>query len=54
MLGNKSKILRVEVHPEVHEPMFKKDGDNIIYVIPPSVGIIEGSTNTRFHSRTAN
>ncbi|OAD54424.1 Myosin-IA [Eufriesea mexicana] len=54
MLGNKSKILRVEVHPEVHEPMFKKDGDNIIYVIPPSVGIIDGSTNTRFHSRTTN
>ncbi|CAK9808983.1 Unconventional myosin ID [Anthophora plagiata] len=54
MLGNKSKILRVEVHPEVHEPMFKKDGDNIIFAIPPSVGIIDGGANTRFHSRTAN
>ncbi|XP_033193175.1 unconventional myosin ID [Bombus vosnesenskii] len=52
MLGNKSKVLRVEVHPEVHEPTFKKDGENIIYVIPPSVGIIDGSANTRF--RTAN
>ena len=52
MLGNKSKVLRVEVHPEVHEPTFKKDGENIIYVIPPSIGIIDGSANTRF--RTAN
>ncbi|CAK9813224.1 Unconventional myosin ID [Anthophora quadrimaculata] len=54
MLGNKSKILRVEVHPEVNEPTFKKDGDNIIFAIPPSVGIIDGGANTRFHPRTAN
>ncbi|XP_076657255.1 unconventional myosin ID [Halictus rubicundus] len=50
MLGNKSKILRVEVLPEVHEPTFKKDGDNIVYAIPPSIGIIDGGANTRFRT----
>ncbi|XP_043792352.1 unconventional myosin ID [Apis laboriosa] len=54
MLGNKSKILRVEVNPEVYEPTFKKDGENIIYAIPPSIGIIDGNVATRFHSRTTN
>lgn len=52
MLGNKSKVLRVEVQPEVHEPTFKKDGDNIIYAIPPSIGIIDGGANTRLQIRT--
>ncbi|KOC66671.1 Myosin-IA [Habropoda laboriosa] len=51
---NKSKILRVEVHPEVIEPTFKKEGDNIIFAIPPSVSIIDGGANTRFHPRTTN
>lgn len=54
MLGNKSKVLRLEVNPEVYEPTFKKDGENIIYAIPPSIGIIDGSVATRFHSRTTN
>lgn len=54
MLGNKSRVLRVEVHPEVHEPMFKRDGDNVIYAIPPSESIIDGGANTRFHPRTTN
>ena len=54
MLGNKSKVLRVEVQPEVQEPTFKKDGEIIIYAIPPSIGIIDGSANTRLQSRTAN
>ncbi|XP_043255294.1 unconventional myosin ID [Colletes gigas] len=53
MLGNKSKVLRVEVHPEVNEPTFKKDGDNIIFAIPPSIGIIDGCANTRIQIRTA-
>lgn len=47
MLGNKSKLLHIEVMPDVIEPTFKKDGNQIIYAIPPSAGIIEGSINTR-------
>ena len=54
MLGNKSKVLRVEVHPEVTEPTFKKDGDNIVYAIPASIGIIDGNTNARFQTRATN
>lgn len=54
MLGNKSRVLRVEVHPEVTEPTFKKDGDNIVYAIPASIGIIDGNTNARFQTRTTN
>ncbi|KAK2588539.1 hypothetical protein KPH14_006318 [Odynerus spinipes] len=53
MLGNKSKVLRVEVMPDVIEPMFKREGDHIIYAIPPSIGIIEASANTRQEIRTA-
>lgn len=53
MLGNKSKVLRVEVMPDVMEPTFKKDGDNIIYAIPPSVAIIDNGTSTRLDIRTA-
>ena len=53
MLGNKSKVLRVEVQPKVHEPTFRKEGDNIVYAIPPSAGIIDGGANTRIQIRTA-
>lgn len=51
MLGNKSKVLRVEVMPDIVEPIFKRDGDQIIYAIPPSIGIIE--PNSRHEIRTA-
>jgi len=47
MLGNKSRFLYIEVMPDVIEPTFKKDGNQIVYAIPPSVGIIDGGTNTR-------
>lgn len=53
MLGNKSKVLRIEVMPDVNEPTFKKDGDHIIYAIPPTVGIIDGGANTRLEIRKA-
>ncbi|XP_012226345.1 unconventional myosin ID [Linepithema humile] len=53
MLGNKSRLLRIEVMPDVSEPTFKKDGNQIIYAIPPSVSIIDGSVNTRQQIRTA-
>jgi len=53
MLGNKSKLLRIEVMPDVNEPTFRKDGNQIIYAIPPSVSIIDGGTNTRQQIRTA-
>lgn len=53
MLGNKSKVLRVEVQPKVHEPTFRKEGDTIVYAIPPSAGIIDGGANTRIQIRTA-
>ncbi|KZC06437.1 Myosin-IA [Dufourea novaeangliae] len=53
MLGNKSKVLRVKVLPDVLEPTFKKDGDNIIFAIPPSIGIIDGGANTRLQLRAA-
>ncbi|NP_001166048.1 myosin 1A isoform X1 [Nasonia vitripennis] len=52
MLGNKRKILRIEVMPEVTEPTFKKDGDNIIYAIPPSIGIIDNSANNGLKIKT--
>jgi myosin-1 len=45
MLGNKRKILQIEVVPEVTEPIFKKDGDNILYALPPTVEIIDDSAN---------
>lgn len=53
MLGNKSRLLRIEVMPDVNEPTFRKDGNQIIYAIPPSVSIIDGGTNTRQQIRTA-
>ncbi|KAG7204040.1 hypothetical protein KM043_001899 [Ampulex compressa] len=53
LLGNKSKVLRIEVVPDVNEAAFRKDGEQIIYAIPPSVGIIDGSVNTRIQIRTA-
>ncbi|KAL7293199.1 hypothetical protein TKK_0013344 [Trichogramma kaykai] len=52
MLGNKRKILRIEVVPEMTEPGFKKDGDNIIYAIPPSVGIIDDTSNNKTRIKT--
>jgi myosin-1 len=52
MLGNKSKLLRIAVMPDVIEPTFRKDGNQIIYAIPPSVGIIDGDTNARQQIRT--
>lgn len=39
--------------PDVNEPTFRKDGNQIIYAIPPSVSIIDGGTNTRQQIRTA-
>ena len=53
MLGNKRKLLRIEVMPEVTEPTFKKDGENIIYAIPPTIGIIDDSANNRLKIKTA-
>lgn len=47
MLGNKRKILQIEVVPEVSEPTFKKNGENILYAIPPSVEIINNGANNR-------
>ena len=54
MLGNKSKVLRVEVMPEVVEPTFTKSGENIVFAIPPSIGIIDvGANNDRIRIKTA-
>lgn len=57
MLGNKSRMLRIEASPDVIEPTFKKDGDHIIYAIPPSAGIIDNTTfdgaRTRLEIRSA-
>jgi len=52
MLGNKSRLLRIAVMPDVIEPTFRKDGNQIIYAIPPSVGIIDGDANARQQIRT--
>nr|CAD7459687.1 unnamed protein product [Timema tahoe] len=41
MLGNKSRPLRVEVSQDVQEPNFKKEGDTILYVLPPSFAVSE-------------
>lgn len=54
MLGNKSKVLSVEVMPEMVEPTFTKSGDNnIIYAVPPSIGIIEVGADDRMRIKTA-
>ncbi|XP_011341843.2 myosin-IA [Ooceraea biroi] len=53
MLGNKSRLLRIAVMPDVLEPTFRKDGNQIIYAIPSSVGIIDGDANARQQIRTA-
>lgn len=53
MLGNKGKVLKVEVMPDVIEATFKREGDQIIYAIPPSIGIIDASVNARQEIRTA-
>ncbi|XP_034946266.1 unconventional myosin ID isoform X2 [Chelonus insularis] len=34
MIGNKSKVLQIEVRPEVISPLFKKEGDRIVYILP--------------------
>ncbi|KAJ8680107.1 hypothetical protein QAD02_015894 [Eretmocerus hayati] len=52
MLGNKRKVLRIEVVPEVTEPIFRKDGEYILYAVPPSVGIIDESANNRLRIKT--
>ncbi|XP_012257190.2 unconventional myosin ID [Athalia rosae] len=52
-LGNKSKVLKVQVLPELLEATFRKDGNNIIFGIPPSVGIIDDGNNTRLDIKTA-
>lgn len=41
MLGNRSKVLSIEVLPNIVEPIFSKNGDNILYAVPPSIGIID-------------
>lgn len=41
MLGNKSKVLQMEVTPDVFDATFKKSGDKIMYQIPPCLGIFE-------------
>lgn len=51
MVGGKSKYLRVEVKPTVTTPTFLKDGDIIVYAIPPSVDIIDTGINDRHHYR---
>lgn len=53
MLGNKSKVLKVQVLPELVEPTFKKDGNDIIYGIPASIEIIDRQNNTRLDIKTA-
>ncbi|KAK0174543.1 hypothetical protein PV327_010303 [Microctonus hyperodae] len=45
MVSNKSKILQIQVKPEVYSPTFFKDGDQIIFAISPSTDIIETSNN---------
>lgn len=51
MLGNKSKVLRIEVVSDVLEPTFRKDGDNILYALPPSLNIIDSdASNGRMKS----
>lgn len=47
MLGNKSKALSVEVRPEILEPTFSKNGENIMYAVPSSIGIIDDRMRTK-------
>ena len=53
MLGNKRKVLKIEVMPEITEPVFRKEGDFIMYTVPPSIGIIDESANNRTRIKTA-
>ncbi|XP_011312006.1 myosin-IA [Fopius arisanus] len=51
MIGNKSRVLRVEVRPDVSVPSFIREGDQIVHVVPPSVNIIDAGVNGRQHLR---
>ncbi|XP_074106186.1 unconventional myosin ID [Cotesia typhae] len=45
MVGNKSKLLRVEVRPETSMPSFIKEGDQIVFLVPPSADIVDNGVN---------
>ena len=53
MVGNKKKVLKIEVMSEISDPTFRKDGDNVIvYAIPPTVGIIQPDSNAQQQIRS--
>lgn len=47
MLGNKRKVLRIEMDSDVMEPTFTKEKDCILYIVPTSIGVIDNSANNR-------
>ncbi|XP_060522962.1 unconventional myosin ID isoform X2 [Cylas formicarius] len=44
-LGGKQKLINIQVSAEVQAPTFKKDGHNILYVLPSSYALIENGNN---------
>lgn len=44
-LGGKRREITVNVSSEVQNPTFKKNGNNIDYVIPTSFAILENGNN---------
>ncbi|XP_063236285.1 unconventional myosin ID [Bacillus rossius redtenbacheri] len=48
MLGHKSRQLRVEVSADAQGPAFRRDGDAIVFTLPPSFAVVE--QNGQLHS----
>ncbi|KAK4874738.1 hypothetical protein RN001_014098 [Aquatica leii] len=44
-LGGKKRYINVQVTADVQSPTFKKDGNNIIYLLPSSYALIENGKN---------
>ncbi|KAF4516830.1 hypothetical protein B566_EDAN006224 [Ephemera danica] len=44
MLGNKSRSVRIETSPNLDSATFKKDGNGIIFLMPPNQGMENGTS----------
>lgn len=44
-LGGKQRLINVQVSADVQTPTFKKDGSNILYMLPSSFAILENGNN---------
>jgi hypothetical protein len=44
MLGNKSRSVRIETSPDLDTAIFKKDGNGIIFLMPPGQTLENGTS----------